>query len=81
MLETTQGDFVIAASDTVNGLYDQAKNFLNISDQGAQINDGQVDKVTLQEVDPNTGDYVDGQSYPVTDKKDVLAKVHLMGAR
>lgn len=80
-LGTTQGDFVIAASDTVNDLYDQAKNWMNISDEAARITDGQIRSCTLQEVDPNTGNYVDSKSYPCSDKKEVLAKVHLMGAR
>lgn len=81
VLRTTDGDNVIAASDTVNDLVDQAKYWLQASPTGAQLVDSQVRSIILQELDPKTGAYVDGQELPVTDKADVLTQARKLGAR
>ncbi len=80
-LTTVTGDYIIAASDTVNDLVDQAKYWLGSTSTGMQLTDGQVRSITLQELDPATGAYVNGESLPVEDKKDILAQVRLLGAR
>ena len=38
VLRTTDGDHVIAASDTVNDLVDQAKYWMNVTDTAAEKN-------------------------------------------
>ena len=81
MLRTTQGDFIMGASDTVNDLVDQARFWLNASDTGAQITDGQVRSVILQELDPATGAYVDGKELPVQTKQQVIQQARAIGAR
>lgn len=80
-LETTQGNYVIATSDTVNDLADKAKYFMNAGNVGPQIMDGQVRQLTLQELDPATGDYVDSTSLPVEDRKDIITQARKLGAR
>lgn len=81
LLRTTGGDFIIAASDTVNDLVDQARYWLNATDTGAQLTDGQVRSVILQELDPATGAYVDGTELPVQTKQQVIAQARVIGAR
>lgn len=80
-LSTTTGPYLIASSDTVNDLVDQAKYWLGSTDSGMQLNDGQVQSVTLQELDPQTGNYVDGQAVPVASKAEVVSAIRDMGAR
>lgn len=81
VLITDDGQYVIGASDTVNDLVDQAKIWLQSSTTGQQLVDSQVRSIILQEVDPNTGDYVDGEELPVTDKADVITQARTLGAR
>ncbi len=80
-LLTTDGNFNIAASQTVNDLVRQAKYWLNITDRGMKLRDDQIRTVTLQELDPDTGNYVNGASLPVASKKQVLIAIHKLGAR
>ena len=81
VLMTRTGQFVIGASDTVNDLVDQAKYWLQGSSAGAQLVDTDVQSIILQEVDPATGEYVDGETLPVEDKKDVITQARNLGAR
>lgn len=81
LLRTTGGDFIIAASDTVNDLVDQARYWLNATDTGAQMTDGQVRSIILQELDPQTGAYVDGRELPVQTKQQVISQARIIGAR
>lgn len=81
VLRATDGDHVMAASDTVNDLVDQAKYWLNASDEGAKITDAMVRSVVLQEVDPATGSFVDSQELPVESRNDILGQARKLGAR
>ena len=81
MLRTTKGDFIMGASDTVNDLVDQARYWLNATDTGAQLNDGEVRSVLLQELDPKTGAYVDSKELPVQTKQQVIQQARTIGAR
>lgn len=81
VLRTTDGDHVIGASDTVNDLVDQAKYWLNASDEGAGVTDAMVRSVVLQEVDPETGSFVDSQELPVESRGDILGEARKLGAR
>lgn len=81
LLRTTDGDHILGASDTVNDLVDQAKIWLNATDAGAAITDAMVRSIILQEVDPATGAYVDGEELPVESKQDVVAQARNLGAR
>ena len=81
VLRTVAGDQVIAASDTVNDMVEQAKIWLNATDAGAAITDASVRSIILQEVDPATGAYVDGEELPVDSKQDVVAQARNLGIR
>lgn len=81
LLRATDGDHVMAASDTVNDLVEQSKIWLNATDAGAAITDASVRSIILQEVDPATGAYVDGEELPVESKQDVVAQARNLGAR
>lgn len=81
VLRATDGDHVMAASETVNDLVDQAKYWLNASDAGAAITDAMVKSVVLQEVDPATGAFVDSQELPVESRGDILSTARDLGAR
>lgn len=81
VLRATDGDHVMAASETVNDLVDQAKYWLNASDEGAAITDAMVTSVVLQEVDPATGSFVDSQELPVEGRGDILGAARQIGAR
>jgi hypothetical protein len=81
VLLTDADQFVIAASDTVNDMVEQAKIWLQSSTAGQQLVDSQVRSIILQEVDPATGDYVDGEEIPVADKADVVTQARNLGAR
>lgn len=81
LLRTTQGDFVIAASDTVNDLVDKARYWMNATDTGAQLLDSQVRSVILQELDPKTGAYVDSTELPVKTKQQIIQQARTIGAR
>ena len=81
VLRATDGDHVLGASDTVNDLVEQAKIWLNATDAGAAITDAMVRSIILQEVDPATGNYVDGEELPVESKQDVVAQARNLGAR
>lgn len=81
VLRATDGDHVMAASETVNDLVDQAKYWLNASDAGAAITDAMVKSVVLQEVDPATGSFVDSQELPVDSRGSILSTARDLGAR
>jgi hypothetical protein len=81
LLRATDGDHVMAASDTVNDLVEQSKIWLNATDEGATITDASVRSIILQQVDPATGAYVDGEELPVESKQDVVAQARNLGAR
>lgn len=81
VLRASDGDHVMAASETVNDLVDQAKYWLNASDAGAAITDAMVQSVVLQEVDPATGNFVDSQELPVDNRGDILGAARKIGAR
>lgn len=81
LLRTTQGDFIIAASDTVNDMVDQARYWINATDTGSQLNDSQVRSVILQELDPQTGAYVDSTELPVQTKQQIIQQARAIGAR
>lgn len=80
-LATSLGNYVIAASDTVNDLVAQAKLWLGTSSAAQSLTDGKVISITLQELDPATGAYVDGEEIPVEDKDDIIRQIRLLGAR
>lgn len=81
VLRASDGDHVMAASETVNDLVDQAKYWLNASDAGAAITDAMVQSVVLQEVDPATGSFVDSQELPVDSRGSILSTARDLGAR
>ena len=81
LLRTTDGDKILAASDTVNDMVDQARFWLNATDEGAKLNDSQVRSLILQELDPQTGAYVDSQEIPVSSKQQVIQAARQLGAR
>lgn len=81
LLREVAGDHILGASDTVNDLVDQAKIWLNATDAGAAITDASVRSIILQEVDPATGAYVDGEELPVESKQDVVTQARNLGAR
>lgn len=81
LLRATDGDHVLGASDTVNDLVDQAKIWLNSTSGGSAITDAQVRSIILQEVDPTTGAYVDGEELPVESRADIVAQARTLGAR
>ena len=81
LLRATDGDHIMATSDTVNDLVGQAKIWLNASDEGMAITDAQVRSIILQELDPQTGAYVDSQELPVESKGDIITQARKIGAR
>ncbi len=81
VLRATDGDHVMAASETVNDLVDQAKYWLNAGDAGNAITDAMVQSVVLQEVDPATGSFVDSQEIPVDSRDGILGAARKLGAR
>lgn len=81
LLRTTEGDHILGASDTVNDLVDQAKAWMGASTAGGALLDSQVRSIILQQVDPQTGAYVDGEELPVESKQDVIAQARNLGAR
>lgn len=82
VLRASDGDHVMAASETVNDLVGQAKYWLNASDAGAAITDAMVQSVVLQEVDPATGNFVDSQEIPVDGGRGgILGAARKLGAR
>ena len=81
LLRSTAGDNVIAASNTVNDLVDQARFWINASDTGAQMLDSAVRSIILQELDPTTGAYVDSTELPVESKQDIITQARNIGAR
>ena len=81
MLRTDTGDYLVGASDTVNDLVDQAKYWIQASSTGAQLVDTQLRSIMLQELDPQTGAYVDGEELPVENKADVVRQARALGAR
>jgi hypothetical protein len=74
-LRAIDGDQVIATANEVNGLADQARYWLNGTDAGAKMRDGDVKEVVLQKLDPATGQYADVTSLPVEDKQDVVKQI------
>ena len=81
VLRASDGDHVIAASDTVNDMVDQARYWINVSPAGMKMLDNDVQSLILQEVDPATGAYVDSKELPVEDKKDIITKARQLGSR
>lgn len=81
MLKASTGSYLLGASDTVNDLVDQAKYWIQASSTGAQLVDGQLRSIILQELDPKTGAYVDSEELPVNDKADVVRQARALGAR
>lgn len=80
-LETRKGNFVIAASDTVNDLVDHAKAWLGATSEGGALLDNDVISITLMEVDPATGEYMGGESIPVESKQDIITQLRNLGGR
>ena len=81
LLRATDGDHIMAASDTVNDLVEQAKFWLNAGDAGNALTDAMVRSIILQELDPATGAYVDSTELPVESKADVIKQARAIGAR
>lgn len=81
LLQTTRGSYYVAASNSVNGLANLVLDWFNNSSAGRSVYDDMVKTVSLMKLNPDTGAYEHDASLPVTDRKDVLAKVRLLGAR
>lgn len=79
-LIASNGSYVMGASNTVNDLVDQSRYWLTRS-IGARLGDDQVRQVVLYVLDKKTGSYLFDSRLPVTDRKDILTKVRLLGGR
>ena len=77
---TTQGNIFAAASNSVNGLGDKVKEFLN-SPSGLAIYDDQVRGVVIMNLDRNTGNYVRSGQATATSRQDVTNKIYELGGR
>lgn len=81
IITTTGGRYLAASSDSVNGMADTVYYFLTGTPAGRAIYDDQVRSVGLYEFDIATGQYIPLQQLPATNRKDILSKLRLMGAR
>lgn len=71
----------MAASNTVNDLVDQVRDWLERSSAGQGIYDDQVLSVILYELDPKTGAYVFSQKLPATSRREIINKTRELGGR
>lgn len=81
ILTTTAGKFMPATSDTVNGLADMVYYWLNNTPAGRSVYNDQMRIVGLYEFDLATAQYILVGQYLTNSRKDLIAKVRLLGAR
>lgn len=79
-INTTQGNFFAAASNSVNGLGDLVRSFFE-SPSGAAIYDDQVRGVTIMNLDRKTGAYVRSGQATATSRQDAINKIYELGGR
>ena len=79
-INTTQGNYFAAASNSVNGLTNLVKNYLE-SPTGRAIYDDQVRGVTILNLDRATGGYIRSGQASATSRQDILNKLYELGAR
>lgn len=81
MIFTTRGRLLAAASDSVNGLADIVKYWLEETPTGRAVYDDQLQAVALYQFDEATAQYINMGQMPTNSRKDLIAKVRVLGAR
>lgn len=80
-LQTKNGGYAMAASNTVNDLVDQVRDWLERSSAGQGVYDDLILAVILYELDPDTGAYVFSKKLPVSSRRDIINKTRELGGR
>jgi hypothetical protein len=80
-LQTSAGSYVMAASDTVNDLVDQVREWLDRTSSGRGVYDDTVQAVVLYELDPDTGAYVFSKKLPASSRREIINKTRELGGR
>ena len=79
-INTTQGNYFAAASNSVNGLADLVRAYFDTT-TGRAIYDDQIRGVTIMNLDRDTGSYVRSGQATATSRQDVINKLYELGGR
>ena len=80
-INTPNGGYYVAASNTVNDLVSLVKYWLERTSAGMYLPSEVTGRVVLQELDEATGAYQRSEILPFEDKKDIITKVRQLGGR
>lgn len=80
-IQTPTGGYYAATSETVNNLVELIKYWLERTSAGVYLQPNVKGNVILQEIDPTTGAYHTQETLPFKNKKDILTKARMLGAR
>ena len=75
------GNYVVAASDTVNNLVSLVKYWMENTSAGMYLPEESSGTVVVHVLDPATGAYKVGKGASYKDKDDIITQLRKMGAR
>ena len=78
---TTRGIYYAAAANSVNGLVDLVRKWLDESSAGRSVYDDMVREVVLMQLDDESGMYQTEQRVPASNRKDIIAKLRALDGR
>ncbi len=80
-IQTTRGGYFASASNTVNGLAPLVASWLERTSVGRSVYDDVVKAVILYVLDKKQGNYVRSASLPADNRRDIIKKIRMLGAR
>lgn len=80
-LNTPGGNFIVAASNTVNDLVDLTRAWLTTTTAGQYLPENVKGYLILQMLDEVTGAYMGGEKVPFEDKDDIITQLRIIGGR
>jgi len=75
------GNYIVAASNTVNNLVSLVKYWMQNTSAGLYLPEESSGTVTVHVLDENTGAYRAGKGLSYKDKADIITQLRKMGAR